>query len=58
VIEVQMARASILSNTLMLFGLMVVLAAVAFGTVVWLVMRRGPPAEDAGGQAPPAAKSA
>ncbi len=57
-IEVRIERESILSNTLTLFGLMIVLAAAAFGAVVWLVMRRGRGADDATDQAPPAARSA
>jgi hypothetical protein len=40
-IRVVMARESILASTLTLFGAMIVLAALTFGAVIWLVMRRG-----------------
>lgn len=40
-IEVHLETQSILARTLALFGSMVVLAAVAFAVLIWLVMRRG-----------------
>lgn len=40
-IAVVMEQASILANTLTLFGSMIVLAGLTFAAVIWLVMRRG-----------------
>jgi hypothetical protein len=40
-IEAHMEMQSILARTLTLFGIMVVLAALTFALVIWLVMRRG-----------------
>ena len=40
-LRVQMQPQSILANTLLLFGSMVVAAAVVFGLVIWWVARRG-----------------
>jgi hypothetical protein len=39
--RVVMERQSILARTLTLFGSMILLAALTFGTVIWLVVRRG-----------------
>jgi hypothetical protein len=39
--RVQMQSQSILANTLLLFGSMIVLAAAVFGVVIWWVARRG-----------------
>jgi hypothetical protein len=46
-IEAHMEPQSILARTLMLFGAMIVLAAMTFALAIWLVMRRGRPAAGA-----------
>jgi cytochrome bd-type quinol oxidase subunit 1 len=40
-VEAHIETQSILARTLILFGLMVVLAAATFAVLIWLVRRRG-----------------